>query len=104
MEECCEANVTRCEPLGAGSNCPANAPRLRCDDSNDCPGTQICCASPNGITTTDLARCVQAANCPAGNGSQVLCDPTAPDPCPQRAQVCSVMRGAIFPNRPFCHL
>lgn len=107
-EQCCEANNATCVPIGGmggGGNCPVNAPRLRCDDTGDCVAGQVCCASPaGGGMNSDLARCIGANNCPVNNGSQILCDPAAADPCPGQVNVCSVAQNAIFPNRPFCHL
>jgi hypothetical protein len=104
-EQCCEANNAMCVPLGGvGGNCPVNAPRLRCDDARDCMAGQVCCATPmGGGMNSDLARCLGANNCPVGNGSQILCDPAANNPCPGQVNVCSVAQNAIFPNRPFCH-
>jgi hypothetical protein len=104
-EQCCVANNQTCVALNAGGGvCPNNAPRLRCDDGNDCPGQQVCCASPMGVAgaNTFVARCTQLGNCPAGN-SQILCDPGDPNACPRAGTMCSVAPLAIFPNRPFCN-
>jgi len=105
VQQCCETNNPTCVGLNAGGGqCPVNAPRLRCDDGSDCPGAQVCCASPAGVAgnNTDLARCTQLANCPQNN-SQILCDPADPAACPRQGTQCSVTQQAIFPNRPFCN-
>jgi hypothetical protein len=104
-QQCCLANVgggAICVGL-MGGGCPAGAPRLRCDDSSDCPANQVCCASPMGAgVATDLARCLGANNCANMINAQVLCDPNDPTACMQ-GDLCSPTPLAIFPNRPFCH-
>jgi hypothetical protein len=105
VQQCCDTNNPTCIGLngGGGGVCPANAPRLRCDDGSDCPGAQVCCATQaGGAQNTDLARCTQPAQC--GMGSQILCNPADPNACPRQATpTCSVTPQAIFVNRPFCN-
>jgi hypothetical protein len=108
---CCRVDSTgkgnftdTCTPAAA---CAAGAALpIPCDDAQDCitagaPAGSICCvtADPQTGHATGVA-CVQASDCNAQTQTW-LCDPNAPDGCPQ-GETCSASKQTIS-GYDICH-
>ena len=84
---CCYTKSTGTETCAIVMACGTlnNVP-IPCDDTADCVqithmATSVCCATAGTGGVTRVA-CTPAAQCTAGLGDVVLCDPMAPTPCP----------------------
>jgi hypothetical protein len=73
--DCCTAN-NAC--VAAGASCSGGV-LVPCDDSHDCPGGQVCCATLNN-TNSAVTSIACAASC-TGSHEKQWCDPNVDD-CP----------------------
>lgn len=83
---CCYDAAKTGTCTAAGSCSGAGAFPIPCDSAQDCadegqPGT-VCCAQADQTGAVTNVECVDPSNCQSANGQTNLCDPNAPDPCP----------------------
>ncbi len=67
---------------------PCNGVDLACSQTSDCRTGEVCCASYSGAggggsATVDSSACAAPSGCTAQTSHVILCDPSAPNVCPQ---------------------
>lgn len=67
---CSRANGTECVDIVDGGVCSGLL--IQCDDSEDCPAGQVCCAEVDDHTSAD---CPNASGCEADPPERVHCEP-----------------------------
>jgi hypothetical protein len=92
---CCTGTAgSSCVDIAAGGTCSGLL--IQCDDTDDCPASQVCCAEGNAAA---LSSCSGASDCPRNERPTrvhcepeshcramsfvILCNPNRPTPCAQ---------------------
>jgi len=79
----CGTGASVCVAPSSTFSCPSSCQAYRgCDDAQDCPGAQVCCATYNSGAGFEYSTCMALSDCKAMGRHLVFCDPAAPSPCP----------------------